>query len=481
MSAAASASISEVRAVRKLRGDSVYFSEHVLGGRPWAVQRAIMRSVRDNRETAVRSCHGPGKTWLAGQLALWFLYSHRGSLVITTAPTDRQVKGLLWKEIRKAHGAALHELGGRCLTQELQISPWWFGIGFTTKDYDPARFAGWHARHVFVVIDEACGVTDQIYQAIDGVLTSEHVRKLEIGNPTDPNARFAESFEKERVAKFRIPVWDTPNFTAFGIDREDIVSGDWETKITGPLPYPDLVTPRWVADRFEDWGTDHPLWRAKVEAEFPRDTPGGLIPLAWVEGAEERLLEPPSDAEVELAVDVARSEHGDESVIGQRKGPRARIVKAWNTRDTMEIAGESARFARKLGAARIKVDVVGVGSGVVDRLREKGFYVVEMDAGAKASEPERFGNARSEWAYRLRDRFEDGTIDLGHDETAKAQLCAYRGKFDSSERFVLERKEDLRKRRQKEVADSTRRWLSPDRADVYSMLFAPSAPAWDVL
>src|SRR5438552_2061688 len=72
------------------------FAREVLGSRWWSKQRQTAELLAGNRRVAVKSANGVGKTYLAADLALWFLYSHRPSIVLTTAPTWRQVRYLLW-------------------------------------------------------------------------------------------------------------------------------------------------------------------------------------------------------------------------------------------------------------------------------------------------------------------------------------------------------------------------------------------------
>src|SRR3990172_3550101 len=248
-----------------------WFVQNVLGGDPWQIQIGILQAIRDYPEVAVKSCHSAGKSWLAAQAVMWFLLTHKPCIVITTAPTDRQVRGILWKEIRLAYKRSKVPIGGQLLTQELRLSDDWWAWGFTAPDWDPDRFQGFHEENVMVVIDEAAGVSTQIYDAIDAVLSSESVRKLEIGNPTDDSGGFGKSFKSADIKKFTISAFDTPNFTHFGITEVDIIDGSWEDKIEGRvLPYPSLVTPAWVARRAKRWGLESPMYRSRVLAEFPQ-------------------------------------------------------------------------------------------------------------------------------------------------------------------------------------------------------------------
>ena len=108
--------------------DPLFFSRHVLGGeQPWAKQKEIMLSVRDNPRTVVPSGFGVGKTWCVARAALWFLYSFPNSLIVTTAPTWRQVENILWAEIRRQHQLSSLPLGGEILRTQIKISADWFG------------------------------------------------------------------------------------------------------------------------------------------------------------------------------------------------------------------------------------------------------------------------------------------------------------------------------------------------------------------
>ena len=444
---------------QRARDDPVWWCREVLGYEPWEKQVEIIESVRDNRTTAVKSCHAAGKSSIAGRTALWFLYSHNPSIVLTTAPTDRQVRGILWKEIRSSMQRAKCPLGGTILTQELKLADDWFAWGFTAPDYDPDRFQGFHEIYMLVIADESSGVSDEIFEGIDGVLTSEQSRLLMIGNPTNPAGRFARAFKSPYTNKISIPAFETPNFTAFGITDEDMVMNRWQEKITGELPAPHLITPRWVHERLHDWTHDSPLYTAKVLAQFPEAGTDTLIPLHWVEAAVNRTLKRVTP--FELGVDVARY-GSDETVIMARWGPVARIVKVMPMSSTMAVAGEAIRARRSTGARSIKVDAVGIGAGTCDRLSEQREPVEEMQSGATSSDPEVYLNTRAEWYWGLRTRFETGDIDIENDSQLISQLSNIKYKINSRGQIQIESKEDMKKRG----------LSSPDRADTLMLTFA---------
>ena len=438
--------------------DPVWFFREILGAEPWPTQAQVIEAVRDHRHVAVRSSHSVGKTWLAGRLALWWLYTHVPSIVITTAPTDRQVKHLLWSEIRTAHSTASLPLGGSPLLQELKLADDHFALGFTAPERESDRFQGFHSPSILVIADEASGISPEIHDAIDGVLASGTAHKLEIGNPIDGQSRFSDSFKGGGARTFQIPAFATPNFTTFGIKPQDIASGAWEEMIgNAPLPAPHLVTPEWVSERYARWGVESPMYQSRVLAEFPQEGTDALIPLAWIEAATRRTLRPAPGDPNEIGVDVARS-GPDETVIGQRQGPCFTILRTMNGQRTMETTGRVREARGSTGATRIKVDVVGVGAGVVDRLQEVGEPVIGVNFGAGANDSERFANARAEAYWGLRTRFEEGQIDIPEDDLLVEQLANLKWAPDSAGRVLLAKKQSP----------------SPDRADCLAIAFSAS-------
>lgn len=454
--------------VQKSLDEPDWWITNVLGDDLWEKQVEVIESVRDNEETAVASCHGAGKSFLSSRALLWYLYTHSPSLVITTAPTDRQVRGILWKEIRLAHNRSKVPLGGKLLTQELKLDSDWWAWGFTAPEYDPDRFQGFHEVNILVIVDEACGVSEQIFEAIDGILTTENARLLMIGNPTDASGRFGKSFKNPKVKKFKISAFDTPNFTSTGITQEDLLKDTWEAKIPedgNPRPY--LVTPHWLYNRALKWGVDSPIYKARVLGEFPEQGDDTLIPLVWVEAATARdaMYGNVEEAEISLGADVARYGQ-DESVFVNRTGNHARIQETISGADTMALTGKIVLAKRVIKAQYIRVDADGLGAGVFDRLKELEQPVVEMRSGFKASDPERFANKRAEWWWSLRERFEKGNISLEPDDELISQLTNIKYKVNSKGQILIESKDDMKRRGFK----------SPDRADALMLAFADEYP-----
>jgi hypothetical protein len=463
MSAALEYRTDAIAVMERGRADPGRWVREVFGENPWPTQVAIMESVRDNPETAVKSCQGAGKSWIASRIVLWFLYNFSPAIVLTTAPTNRQVRGILWKEIRTGH-AKNPNLGGEPTTDRLEIDAEHWAWGFTAREYDAERFTGFHEKNILVVVDEASGVSRQIDEGIDAVLSSENARKLQIGNPTDPTSAFADSFKASDIAKFSISAFDTPNFTEFGITERDIARGTWKEKITGRLPRPKLTTPQWAATRHKRWGPKSPMYQARVRAVFPDRGANNLIPLSWIEAAANRELAPAEP--VEVSCDVAR-EGTDESVVGLRRGPVYRM--RWNahSNDLMTLTGEVTRAMIESGATLARVDEVGVGGGVVDRMRELKRPVVGMKGGRKKGvDTERYFNERAEMYWNLRERFDPDTLPLididPDDQELHAQLASIPYKTNSAGQIYILPKEEMK---------TKLKISSPDRADTLAQAY----------
>jgi hypothetical protein len=443
--------------VNRGQSDPVWWVENILGDQPWKVQKDILRALVTNREVNVRSCHSAGKSWVASRAALWFMFNHPDSLVITTAPTARQVRGILWKEIRTAHARSKFPLGGEPSTTALRISPSWMAIGFTAAEHDPDRFQGFHAKSTMVIIDEACGVSEEIDTAVDSILSGDHSRLLRIGNPTNAATPFGTAFRQQRGKRFAISAFETPNFTSKGITLESVRTGKWrKLAAKGPLAEPNLINPEWVAEKFKYWGETSPLFLSRILAEFPMGGESMVFDLSELDMAQH--VETSKDSPTVFGVDVAR--HGsDDTVVALREGDKARILDSWNGHDTMTSTGRVIDLARQYNPSRIHVDEIGLGAGVLDRLVEVGLPAYGINVAKPARDGDRFENSRAELFWNLRERIQEKTLSLPADSTLIEQLAAIRYEFTSRGRIKLESKANM--------------GSSPDRADAVALAFAP--------
>lgn len=461
--------ISKAQAIEKARKASrvspPFFNEWILGGSFWSKQEEIILSIRDNRYTTVRACHDVGKTYLAARAALWFLYSHPRSIVVSTAPTMRQVENLLWRELRTAHDNSKQPLGGEPLKTRLDLASDWYAIGASSSD--PDKLQGFHAGSgdILIIVDEAAGVNEQAFEAIEGMMTSEGARMLMIGNPTSDSGTFRESHHSwTHAKKIHISCFDSPNFINNGISTlEDLKEIDLDA-IEIVSDY--LISPRWAFEKMDTWGVDSPMFQARVLGNFPSESVNTVIPLNYIELAceeEFRAKMEEKGGDLRLGVDPARFGN-DETVITPRYGGFIPEQAVYSKEDTQATAGRIKQFNRPRPVF-IGIDVDGLGGGVYDRLHEdKIDSIAEIYNNGKALPDDTgltFANLATQLWWRARLMFIAGELAIPDDDKLKMQLSTRKYKF-TGKGLTIESKEEWKKRY---------KGKSPDRADslIYSL------------
>ena len=450
----------------KWRDDPIGFVEERLLGFLWSKQKAICRSVVENRLTAVPSCHDAGKSKLAAFIAAWWVSCHEPgeAFVVTLAPTEHQVRGILWREINRVHVAG--GLPGRCNRTEWLIGNELVGFGRSPQDNKPTNIQGIHAKYVLVIGDEACGLSRLLADGFSSLYSNEFSRALMIGNPDDPDTFFGDICKAGTDWNVvDIDGFETPNFTNEGVP-------EW----LKPL----LISKIWVNEKRKDWGEGSMRWESKVRGKFPEQSADALVPQAALLAAVERGrdLDVPELAD-ELGVDVAR--FGDDaSVIFARKGPVTWRHAKERKRDTTYIADVTAAAINKLKVVRVKIDDAGLGGGVTDRLvllQSEGVIpatceIVPVNVGEAPRTnlaDERFKNLRAEVNWGMRTKFVDGAVTLVGDECDDMLAQASQVKVvpvpDGS--IAIEQKKDMKKRT---------KGVSPDDWD--ALVLCHAAPLW---
>jgi len=423
----------------QIRNDPVWFAEKVLGQKLWQKQKDIYLSVKNNHETVVRSCNASGKTFTAAGIVHWWLCSYPDAVVITTAPTGRQVKEVLWRDIRLAcEGKDLYPKDAVMQTQ-INLGSKWFAIGLSTDEAD--KFQGYHSPHLMVVVDEASGISEEIFEAMDGLKPE---RVLMLGNPLRLSGRFANSFKSPYVSKMVISAFDTPNLQS----GENLIPG--------------LVNTEDVERYAHRYGEDSDVYRVRVLGEFPQAEEDALISIDDVAKAMEREVSVKPQWEKKMGVDIAR--YGNDRTIAvirhMEKVTRKEMIPSG---DLMSAVGQVMRIAKeeRILPRNINIDVIGYGAGVVDRLREQGWNVNGINVAEKAEDPERHGNMRAEMYVRLKEWLKNADLPKDDDFYEMANLKYH---FNSKGQMFLESKEDMR----------ARGLESPDTADALALTFSKS-------
>ena len=389
----------------------------------------------------VIGCVASSKTMAAAMAVLWWLSAYQPARAFTIAPSHRQVKANLWGELRALYHAARAPLGGDLLPQspELRIGPNWYAVGFATDE--PSLIHGIHGDNDLIVVDDAHGLEQPMWDAIENAMAGGNSRLLALANPVVLSGQVYDAAHGRRDIwqVKRIRAQDTPNFTH------------------GRIVIPGMITPAQAEEWRLSYGEDSDFYRVKVLAEFPKQEADTLIPLSWIELAMTRQVPADDTAKTILGVDVARF-GDDRTVIQPLRGREVLPPIVIKHADTMHVAGRVSLAAVELKASWIFVDETGIGAGVKDRLMELRLPVRGVNSASKPSDQRHFHTLRSELWWRAREATNPNgaaPVSLPRDQELVAELSGVKYRLDSSGRIRVEPKEDMKSRLGK----------SPDKAD----------------
>ena len=445
--------------------DPVWFVNDYLGRPTFDKQDEIILSVRDNRRTAVKGANSSGKDYQSGDIVLWWLFTHLAGIAVVYGPTMRQVSEIIWSEARRAFNGSPNYLPGYMYPK----APKYFiddgrkADGFSAKpdENTGSGIQGFHSPDTLLIVTEAHAVATT---EIEALIRLNPSRVLLTGNTLVQSGEFFDAFYSKAwlYNGITISAFDTPNIIA-----QDIV-------------VPGMITQLDIDETAREYGEDHPMYYARVLAEFPDNLDDSVVSRRALVAAVERGRQA-EDAEADdvlprasLSCDVAR--FGDDDTVVYRRQGRHNYM-AWRThgKDLMQIAGK----LRAMGEADEDVDTIivddtGLGGGVTDALRQTpirggAVRVIAFRGGSRAVNKYRYVNLISEAyleagrQFRPTDDGEDATITIDNNPRLMAQMSARLVKYQSDARQGLEKKEDYKKR--------TRQ--SPDDADAFVMNYSP--------
>jgi hypothetical protein len=460
--------------------DPVAFAEGILNHNHWDTAKRILRSVATHRRTAVKACHASSKTFTAADAAIWWGVAFPGSKVITTAPTWIQVEKLLWGNIKTALANANIKFPDPLKTF-VELGPDNYMMGLSTDE--GVRFQGWHGT-ILIILDEAPGVLPEIYEAIEGIRSGGKVHVLLLGNPTYPTGPFYDAFAKPGTNwnLFTINAFDTPNFDKLflfdpqtnylaGLTREEFERNQlWgkrnilectetELELYGSIrPY--LVQPFWVAEKYREWGGDHPLWESKVLGAFPSGDADMLVPLKLAEAARQPKIGISDREMLDGGIDVAGPGEAETSVK-IRQGSNLIFEKAYAKRDPRtEVENDIRVYKDRLQSLRI--DSIGNGYYFAQWFKDKNYPVVEVNVAEKAVKKDLFANRKAELYWSVRERFQQSLVGNLKDEETIKQISSIKWKTNPQTGLIeVESKEQLK----------NRGVPSPDRAESLMLCF----------
>jgi phage terminase large subunit len=428
------------------RDRPVSFVRDLLDGKPTDFQRGILEDLADHKRIAAHTGHRSGKTTVFVWSALWFSCTRPHSKVVDTAPTfERQVKKIFWPELatwaRRLPGPQGFEITKTRL-QWIGVEDW-FITGESASQGE--NIAGFHSNTgVMVIVDEASGVEDPIFEALEGALSAAtgEYRILIGGNPTKRTGELARAKTTGRrfYSFHHQSAWDSP-----------------------------LVSKAWCEEKRQKWGEKSAPYLVRVLGLPPNDDKDTLIPFDRIEAAVERWKEGHKpDVPARIGVDVAY-QGDDDSVAARRFAHRLEELTVEHGQDPVEV-GKMVQNVVRLEPrkpASLGIDGIGVGAGVVAWLKEKKVPCSDINVGSRSSKPDDFDNVRAELCWAMREWFvgdekSPSIAEIPDDDLLVGELAELKTRYLKTGKVGIEPKLEMK----------ARLGRSPDRADALMLTFA---------
>ena len=436
-----------VNFVSTYRDDPVAFVREILGAEPFDYQQALLMDIANGeRKISVRSGHGTGKSTTFSWAMLWFAMTRFPFKVVVTAPTSGQLFDALFAELKRWINELPEALRPILDVKNDRVSllaapSEGFISARTSRAETPEALAGVHSANVMLVVDEASGVPEQVFEAAAGSMSGHSAVTLLASNPTRSSGTFFETQTR--------------------------LSGSWKCHHWSCAKSP-LVSRDFIEEMKLRYGEESNAYRIRVLGEFPLADDDTIVPFHLVNAAVYRDIEPDETATVIWGLDVARF-GSDKTALAKRQGNTITEINSWQGLDLMQTVGrvkaEYDGLPMSVRPKEIMVDVIGMGGGVVDRLRELGLPVRGINVAESPSMKDTYTNLRAELWFKVRGWLEQRGAKLPRNEQLIAELTSIRYSFVSSGKMKAEGKDDMRKRG----------LASPDLADAVCLTLASDA------
>lgn len=430
---------------KRYGNDPVLFAREVLGVEPDPWQEEFLRVVANPKERriSVRSGHGVGKSTAVAMAAIWHLAWRVPGKVVMTAPTSAQLFDALFAEVKrlcrdiKPPFHELFEVKGDRIELRGRAADSFISCR-TSRAEQPEALAGVHSPHVLLIADEASGVPEAVFESAAGSMSGHSATTILTGNPTRNTGLFYETHNR--------------------------LSDQWRTMHVSCIDSP-RVSADFVEEMKLRYGENSPAYHVRVLGNFPPAEDDTVIPVHLLEYAMGNEVEIDEHTTPIWGLDVAR--HGnDSSVLCKRQGPVVHPLRTWQGLDLMQLVGavkvEYDTSPPHRRPAEIIVDSIGLGAGVLDRLRELGLPARGLNVSERPSAVAIYQNLRAELWFKAKEWLENRDVSLPKDDQLYAEMAAPRYSFTASGKILVESKDSMKKRGMK----------SPDRADAVCLSLA---------
>ena len=431
--------------------------EFPAGQKPTSYQDEILADFATHKLMAARGPRGLGKSAVASWAVHWHALTRDGDdwKIITTAGSWTQLKEFLWPEIHKwgrriqwsKIGRGPYTEKDELLEHSLKLKT---GRAFASSPDRPAFAEGAHADRLLYLYDEAKAIPDAFFNATEGAGlapddAAHETMRLMISTPGVPSGRFYDIHTR----KPGLMSWRVRHVTY----AETVAA--------------QRLDPAKAAERKELWGEDSAEYQNYILGEFAAQDENSLIPLAWIEAAQDRWrglmrairdsgLAPPKLTAI--GVDVAWMGKA-KTTEALRAGMAILEVRTRSKQDPDATANEVEGLLKARGGVAV-VDIIGMGASIVPKLTRAGVKAVGFNAAGKAEQHGKpitddsgeltFLNLRAAAWWRLRDLLNpsnEHAVALPDDPQVTGDLTAPRRLAPrSGGKMQIEAKEDIAKR-----------------------------------
>lgn len=430
--------------LNKYRDDPVGFVRDILRTTPDPWQIEFLKAISaGHRRISVRSGHGVGKSTAASWAMLHYFLTRYPVKVVVTAPTSAQLFDAMFAELKRW----VNELPDILKTLvevksdriELKAAPSEAFISArTSRAETPEALQGIHADNVLLVADEASGIPESVFEAASGSMSGHSATTLLLGNPTRNTGLFYDTHNRLR--------------------------GEWKTFHVSCIDSP-RVSEAFVKEMMLRYGEDSPAYHVRVLGNFPPREEDTVIPVDLIDAAMNREIKIDENATAVWGLDVARM-GSDASALAKRRGPVVDEIQTWKGLDLMQLTGAVVAEYEALPPSKqpveILVDSIGLGAGVLDRLRELGLPARGINVAESPAMKGTYANLRAELWFKCKAWLANRDVKIPKDEQLFAELAGPRYAFTSSGKMQVESKEAMKKRG----------LGSPDKADALCLCLA---------
>jgi len=392
-----------------------YFFKTELSPKQEEIVRAIV--FKESKRIVISCLTRYGKSWAVSQAILLFIYLNDNKRVLIIAP--REIQTTIIRNYLSTFSLESEEMmnlidagakGIERLRSEVSRKRITFKNGCEimnlSAEGDGERLMGFGGD--LIIKDEDCLINYQVYQDKISRMLGDNPDSMmvSIGNPWNRNNQMWDH-------------WCDKTFKKIHVGYKDALK---EGRITESFVE-------------EQKRTLNPIsFKVLYEAEFPETAEDSLINYTHIKESlyKEFKMEEPTDI---LGVDVAR--FGMDSTVlthVQEENGKYKLIKqyVYNKLDTMQTVGNIRKLHSKIGFQTINVDVIGVGSGVLDRLKEEKLPAEPAHFGQSPTKPFEanrkrtsqvarqedqtrtilHSNKKAEQYFRLAQLFEEGKISI---------------------------------------------------------------------